>query len=115
MRKLTKLLFYAVAMLFSSYAIAQTADEQIFPHGTAFICDVGMTGPHPSILGRRIDRVLPTAVSFMPSPFDVAEGDVCLGGAIVDLDTETGKATAIRRVSVDEKWLAGRQPGDDPP
>lgn len=49
-----------------------TADEQIFPPGTAFISDVGMTGPYDSILGRRVDRVLSTTVTFVPSAFDVA-------------------------------------------
>ncbi len=82
-----------------------TADEQVLPGGTAFISDVGMTGPYDSILGRRIDRVLSTAVTFVPSAFDVATGDVRLGGAIVDVDAATGRATAIRRLMFDEKGL----------
>ncbi len=49
-----------------------TADEEIFPGGTAFQCDVGMTGPYESILGRRIDRVTRTTLTFHPTPFDVA-------------------------------------------
>ena len=57
-----------------------TADEQILPGGTAFISDVGMTGPYDSILGRRIDRVLSTTVTFVPSAFDVATGDPRLAG-----------------------------------
>ena len=61
-----------------------TADEQILPGGTAFISDVGMTGPYDSILGRRIDRVLSTTITFVPSAFDVATGDPRLGGALVD-------------------------------
>jgi calcineurin-like phosphoesterase len=83
-----------------------TADEQVFPEGTAFICDVGMTGPYDSILGRRVDRVLSTALSFVPTPFDVATGDVRLGGAIVDIDGATGTATAIRRMMVTETDVA---------
>jgi calcineurin-like phosphoesterase len=83
-----------------------TADEQVLPGGTAFISDVGMTGPYDSILGRRIDRVLPTSITFVPSPFDVATGDPRLGGALVDVDPGTGRATAIRRVMVDEDGLA---------
>jgi calcineurin-like phosphoesterase len=82
-----------------------TADEQILPPGTAFISDVGMTGPYDSILGRRSDRVLTTTVTFVPTPFDVAEKDVRLGGAIVDIDAATGRATAIRWIMVDEAAL----------
>ena len=95
-----------VAAVLGSHTHVQTADEQVFPEGTAFLCDVGMTGPYDSILGRRVDRVLSTTVTFVPSPFDVATGDVRLGGAIVDVDAATGKATAIRRVMLDEAGLA---------
>lgn len=77
-----------------------TADEQILRGGTAFQCDVGMTGPHESILGRRIDRVLQTTLSFQPTHFDVATEDVRLCGTIVDCDSATGKATSIRRLVV---------------
>ncbi len=83
-----------------------TADECIFPGGTAFQCDVGMTGPYESILGRQIDRVLETTLTFKPTPFDVATGDVRLCGTIVDVDPATGRATAIRRVMIREKDLA---------
>jgi len=77
-----------------------TADEEIFPGGTAFQCDVGMTGPYRSILGRRIDRVLETTRSFCPTEFDVATEDVRISGTIVDCDPTTGKATGIRRLVV---------------
>jgi hypothetical protein len=79
-----------------------TADECIFPGGTAFQCDVGMTGPHESILGREIDKVLETTITFRPTRFQVAEADVRLNGAIVDIDADSGKATAIRRLCVRE-------------
>ena len=64
-----------VSAVLGTHTHVQTADEQILPGGTAFISDVGMTGPYDSILGRRIDRVLGTTVTFVPSAFDVAEGD----------------------------------------
>ncbi len=79
----------------------------MLPGGTAFICDVGMTGPYDSILGRRIDRVLSTALTFVPSPFDVATDDVRLAGVVVETDASTGRASAIRRLMLDEKGLAG--------
>src|SRR5205823_10868627 len=95
-----------VSAVLGTHTHVQTADEQILAPGTAFISDVGMTGPYDSVLGRRIDRVLPTAINFIPTPFDVAEGDPRLGGAIVEVDAETGRATAIRRVMLDEAGLA---------
>jgi hypothetical protein len=96
-----------VAAVLGTHTHVPTADEQIFPGGTAFQCDVGMTGPHQSILGRRIDRVLKTTLSFNPTQFDVASGDVRLCGAIVQVDSATGRATAIERVCIDEA-AAGR-------
>jgi metallophosphoesterase (TIGR00282 family) len=94
-----------VSAVLGTHTHVPTADEQILAGGTAFISDVGMTGPYDSILGRRIDRVLSTTVSFVPSPFDVATGDPRLGGAIVDIDPATGQAADIRRVMLDEKGL----------
>ena len=95
-----------VSAVLGTHTHVPTADEQILPGGTAFISDVGMTGPYDSILGRRIDRVLSTTVTFVPSPFDVATGDPRLGGAIVDVDPATGQASAIRRLMLDEERLA---------
>jgi metallophosphoesterase (TIGR00282 family) len=91
-----------VTAVLGTHTHVTTADEQIFPGGTAFQCDVGMTGPHLSILGRRIDRVLETTVTFQPTQFDVADGDVRLCGTVVDADPTTGRATAIRRLVVTE-------------
>jgi metallophosphoesterase (TIGR00282 family) len=92
-----------VSAVLGTHTHVATADEQIVSPGTAFQCDVGMTGPYDSILGRRIDRVLTTTITFLPTPFDVAEGDVRLAGAIVEVDPATGKATGIHRVMLDEK------------
>lgn len=80
-----------------------TADEQILPGGTAFISDVGMTGPHESILGRKIDKVLQATLTFRPIPFDVAKGDVQISGVIIDVDPKSGKGQGIRRIKVTEK------------
>jgi metallophosphoesterase (TIGR00282 family) len=94
-----------VTAVLGTHTHVQTADEQVLPGGTAFIADVGMTGPYDSILGRRIDRVLQTTITFMPTAFDVAEADPRLGGVIVDCDAVTGHAQAIRRLMLDEKGL----------
>jgi 2',3'-cyclic-nucleotide 2'-phosphodiesterase len=104
-----------VSAVLGTHTHVPTADEHILPGGTAFISDVGMTGPYDSILGRRVDRVLFTAVTFVPSAFDVAEGDPRLAGALVDVDPATGQAQAIRRVMLDEAGLAGLQGTSAPP
>src|SRR5262245_47830837 len=98
-----------VSAVLGTHTHVQTADEQILPHGTAFICDAGMTGPYEGILGRRTDRVLGTVVSFIPSPFDVATEDARLAGVVIDLDAATGRAEAIRRVMVRESELPAVQ------
>jgi metallophosphoesterase (TIGR00282 family) len=95
-----------VSAVLGTHTHVPTADEQVFPGGTAFISDVGMTGPYDSILGRRVDRVLPTTVTFVPSAFEVATGDPRLAGAVVEIDAATGRATAIRRFMLNEAGLA---------
>jgi metallophosphoesterase (TIGR00282 family) len=91
-----------VTAVLGTHTHVATADEQIFPNGTAFQCDVGMTGPHESILGRRIERVMETVRTFRPTHFEVATGDPRMHGTIVDVDPETGRATGIRRIVVDD-------------
>ncbi len=83
-----------VTAVLGTHTHVQTADEQILPGGTAFICDVGMCGPYASVLGRRIDRVLHTTLTFEPTAFDVATDDVRLAGVIVACDPATGKSTS---------------------
>ena len=91
-----------VSAVLGTHTHVPTADDQILHGGTAFICDVGMCGPYDSILGRRVDRVLSTALNFVPTAFDVAEGDARLSGVIVDVDSATGQATGIRRFQLRE-------------
>ena len=79
-----------------------TADEQVLKHGTAFQADVGMTGPHDSILGRRYDRVLSATLTCVPSHFDVATGDPRLNAALLTVDPLTGRALSISRVSFNQ-------------
>jgi 2',3'-cyclic-nucleotide 2'-phosphodiesterase len=80
-----------------------TADEQILKNGTAYQTDVGMTGPHDSIIGRRYDRVLSATLTFVHAYFDVASGDPRLNGALVTIDPHTGRALAISRVSINQE------------
>jgi metallophosphoesterase (TIGR00282 family) len=100
-----------VSAVLGTHTHVPTADEQILEGGTAFLCDVGMTGPYESILGRRIDRVLPTSITFVPSRFDVAEGDPRLAGAIVEVDAE-GRAHSIRRLMVSETEVKADTPSE---
>jgi metallophosphoesterase (TIGR00282 family) len=96
-----------VTAVLGTHTHVPTADECILPAGTAFQCDVGMTGPFESIIGRRIDRVMETTLTGLPTEFDVATGDVRLCGTIVTADPETGRATAIERICVTRAEMAG--------
>ncbi len=87
-----------VSAVLGTHTHVPTADSCILPGGTAFQCDVGMTGPHDSIIGRRVDRVMRTTRTFFPTRFDVATGDVRLNGAIVTVNPSSGVATDIERV-----------------
>ena len=86
-----------VSALVGTHTHVQTADEQIFPGGTAFLCDAGMCGPAESILGRQIEAVLYRFRTSMPSRFPIATGEVLLCGALVDINTDSGKAEKIER------------------
>ena len=88
-----------VSAVLGTHTHVPTADQRILPGGTAFQCDVGMTGPHESIIGRKIDRVLTTTVTFYPTQFQVAKGDVRLSGSVVDVDAATGRAEDIHRLT----------------
>ena len=88
-----------VSAVAGTHTHIQTADEQIFPGGTAFICDAGMCGPTESVLGREIQPIIQRFVSSMPVNFPVAKGEVKLHGILVDIDPSTGKAKSIRRVA----------------
>ena len=88
-----------VSAVIGTHTHVQTADEQIFPGGTAFLCDAGMCGPASSILGRAIDPIVNRFISNLPAPFPVARGDVRLCGVVVAIDEATGRAVHIARVN----------------
>ena len=87
-----------VSAVIGTHTHVQTADEQIFPRGTAFMCDAGMCGPVNSILGRVIDPILNRFISNLPASFPVAGGEVRLRGALIEIDETTGRAMRITRV-----------------
>ncbi len=88
-----------VSAVVGTHTHVQTADEQVFPGGTAFLCDAGCTGPQESILGREIEPILRRFTTYRPQRFAVASKRVMLNGALIDIDDETGKARSIERVS----------------
>ncbi|HZT41044.1 MAG TPA: TIGR00282 family metallophosphoesterase [Chthonomonadaceae bacterium] len=78
----------------------QTADERILPGGTAYLTDVGMTGPIDSVIGMKRELILARFTSLLPVRFEVAEGEAQLCGVLVDVDKNTGHATSIQRLQV---------------
>lgn len=92
-----------VSAVLGTHTHVPTADECLLPGGTAYQGDVGMTGPYDSIIGRRVDRVMTATLTSLPQHFDVASGDPRIGAALVEVDPASGKATAIRRVMIDDE------------
>lgn len=94
-----------VSAVLGTHTHVATADEQILPGGTGFQCDVGMTGPFESILGRKIDAVMEATLHAIPTTFQVATGNVRLNGTWFDADLESGKCVAIGRLNLSEIML----------
>lgn len=88
------------SVVFGTHTHIPTADARVLDGGTAFISDVGMTGPYDGVLGRRKDRVLSALTTSMPAMFDVCGGDVRMCGVLAAVDPETGKALSVERVEV---------------
>lgn len=110
-----------VSAVIGTHTHVQTADEQIFPGGTAFMCDAGMCGPINSILGRAIEPIMNRFVSNLPVPFPVATGEVRLRGVVVEIDEKTGRVARIVRVdepgpesAAEKRTEQPEAPGDAP-
>jgi metallophosphoesterase (TIGR00282 family) len=88
-----------VSAVVGTHTHVQTADEQVFPGGTAYLSDAGFTGPHESVLGREIEPVIKRFVTNMPQRFEVARNRVLLHGVVVEIDEASGRAMGIQRVS----------------
>ena len=87
-----------VSAVVGTHTHVPTADETILPQGTAYLTDVGMTGPYASIIGMRTDKVLHRFLLQSRSAFEVAKGRVRLAAVLIDIDESTGKARSIERV-----------------
>jgi metallophosphoesterase (TIGR00282 family) len=88
-----------VSAVVGTHTHVQTADEQIFPGGTAYLSDAGYTGPHESVLGREIEPIIKRFVTNMPQRFEVAKNRVLLHGAVIEIDDASGRSKMILRVS----------------
>lgn len=95
-----------VSVVFGTHTHIPTADERVLPKGTAYITDLGMTGPYDSVLGRDKQRVLSTMISAVPSKFDVATDDARLCGILVTVESTTGRAATIERIRYDNSHEA---------
>lgn len=89
-----------VSCVFGTHTHVVTADETILPKGTAYITDIGMTGPHDSVLGRNKDSVLKSFRTQMPYPFEIATDDIRLNGILVTVDSNTKHAERIERIRI---------------
>lgn len=89
-----------VSVVVGTHTHVATADERVLPNGTAFITDVGMTGPHESVIGMDRASMVKRFLDSMPVKFEVAIGDARINGILADVDDSTGRARAIVRVRV---------------
>ena len=89
-----------VSVVFGTHTHVPTADTCVLDGGTAFISDLGMTGPYDGVLGRRKDRVLSSMVTGVPARFEVANRDIRLSALLAAVDEETGRATSAERIEI---------------
>ena len=87
-----------IAIIFGTHTHVQTADEQILPKGTAYITDIGMTGPMNSILGTKIETIIDKFTTQLPQFFTVADGEVKANGIIFDINPDSKKINSITRI-----------------
>jgi len=93
----------------------QTADDQVLPGGTAYITDVGMTGPHDSVIGVEKEAALGRFLTGLPARFETATGAPRLNAVLIDADAGTGRATAITRLSLSpENLVSLATPASEP-
>lgn len=89
-----------VSAVIGTHTHVQTADEKVLSNGTAYITDVGMTGPAYSVIGMDVDQIIQRFLSSMPAKFETAQGAVVLSAVTLDINNQTGKATNIQRLQL---------------
>ena len=92
-----------VSAVVGTHTHVQTADQRILPNGTAYLTDVGMTGPYDGILGMTREPIIQKFLNSMPARFTVPkEGRSLLSAVLIDIDDKTGKATKIQTILINE-------------
>ncbi len=86
------------SIIYGTHTHVPTADECILPKGTAYVTDVGMTGPWYSVIGMKVEKPINRFLYGLPQKYEVAGGDLIFNAVLVDVDEETGKAKNIRRI-----------------
>jgi len=89
-----------VSLVFGTHTHVQTADEKILPQGTAYITDLGMSGPYDSVIGQDKKKIIERFLTSMPSKFEVAPLPATIHGVVLKVEAKTGKAQAISRLQV---------------
>jgi 2',3'-cyclic-nucleotide 2'-phosphodiesterase len=87
-----------VSAVVGTHTHIQTADEKVLPKGTAYITDLGMTGPYDSVIGQNKEKIIQRFLTSMATRFEVAKGDPRLHGAVIRIDDATGSALSIERI-----------------
>ena len=103
-----------VTAMVGTHTHVQTADERILPKGTAYLTDVGMSGPHDSVIGVDVNAALGRFLNAMPTRFETASGNPRLNGVIIEADEATGVATDIERISYSLNELEDLARGSGP-
>jgi metallophosphoesterase (TIGR00282 family) len=89
-----------VSAVIGTHTHVQTADEKISPKGTAYITDVGMTGPSNSVIGIEVEQVIERFLTNMPMRFETAKGEGIFSAVVIEIDEKTGRSTAIQRLQL---------------
>lgn len=89
-----------VTIIFGTHTHVQTADEKILEKGTAYITDIGMTGPKTSVIGMDVEASLKRFITTLPEKYRVAKGDCILNGCVFEINDENCKVTKIKRISM---------------
>jgi 2',3'-cyclic-nucleotide 2'-phosphodiesterase len=89
-----------VSAVIGTHTHVQTADEKVLENGTAYITDVGMTGPSHSVIGIGVDQIIQRFLTGMPDRFITAGGDAVLSAVVIEINNDSGKATAIQRLQM---------------
>jgi metallophosphoesterase (TIGR00282 family) len=95
-----------VSAVVGTHTHVPTCDHRILPKGTAYLTDLGMTGPYDSVIGVEVETILKRFTTGMPIRFETAKGDPRFAAAVVDVDAKTGRANGITRMLLAEADLA---------